>query len=119
MDDKMMKMMMDKKAGAKKLDPEYKKVKMGLLKDLHGDMGKMLGEDFKGMKKVTVASPDSEGLAQGLDKAEEMLGMEESEEGEESEMCPVCGDACAGHELSELDSKIAELEALKAKMMKA
>ena len=120
MDDKMMKMMMDKKSGAKKLDPGYKKVKMDLLKGLHGDMGKMLGEDFKGLKKVTVAAPDSEGLAEGLDKAEDMLGMDHPESEDSSEMCPACGEACEGHEVSELDAKIAELEALKAKMsMKA
>lgn len=109
MDMKMLEKLMEKK-GKASLDPEYKSAKMDVLKALHGEMGKMMGDDVRGLKKVTVASPDSEGLEQGLEKAKEMLegGEELDEEMEdEAEMSP-----------EEIDAKIAELQALKAQKAK-
>lgn len=112
MDEMLKKIMARKKA--EKMDPEYKSAKMGVLKDLHGEMSKLIGDDLKGMKKVTVASPSDEGLKMGLEKAEELMeGKEESEEAEESEE----GEG-EESEMSaeEIEKKIAELEALKAKL---
>ncbi len=122
MDEMLKKLMERKKAG--KMPAEYKSAKMGVLKDLHGEMSKLIGDDLKGMKKVTVASPDTEGLKMGLEKAEElvegklgddeesedMAEMGESEEAEESEE--------SEEEMSpkEIEEKIAELQALKAKL---
>jgi hypothetical protein len=71
-DMKMFGKLMEKK-GKGSLDPEYKSAKMDVLKALHKEMGDMMGSDLHGLKKVTVAAPDKEGLAEGLDKAEDML----------------------------------------------
>lgn len=115
MDEMLKKIMARKKA--EKMDPEYKSAKMGVLKDLHGEMSKLIGDDLKGMKKVTVASPSDEGLKMGLEKAEELMeGKEESEEAEESEE----GEGEESEEMEmtpeEIEKKIAKLEALKAKL---
>jgi len=73
MDSNALMKLMAKKKSETPLDPEYKKAKLGVLGDLHGEMGKLMGDDVKGLKKVTVASPDTSGLAEGLDKAKELL----------------------------------------------
>lgn len=122
MDSSMLKKLMEKKKD-KVLDPDYKNAKMGVLQALHKDMGDMMGEDVKGLKKVTVASPDKEGLSVGLEKAKELLSkgaddsdMEESEETPEIESKEEKSDAEMTPE--EIDARIKELEALKTKMMK-
>lgn len=109
---------------APKLSPEFKEAKMGVLKGLHKDMGDLMKDDVKSLKKVTVAAPSAEGLEEGLDKAKEMV--EAKSEGEEDgEMCPMCESGeCDEHEmdeempssLEEIDAKIKELEALKLKL---
>lgn len=126
-DMKMFEKLMEKK-GKASLDPEYKSAKMGVLKDLHSKMGDMMGEDVKGLKKVTVAAPSKEGLTKGLDKAEELLskgskfGFEDEapEVSSEGMPCPECGEMHEEgempHSLEEVEAKIAELEALKAKL---
>jgi cbb3-type cytochrome oxidase cytochrome c subunit len=113
---KMLAKLMEKKKPGK-LSETYKNAKMSVLENLSNDMSGMLSDDVKGLKKVTVASKDAEGLKEGLDKAEELLSGSEDESEEESEE--------EGQEMSsdsmgidELDAKIAELEALKAKKMK-
>lgn len=88
--DMLQSLMEKKKAKGEGMDDTYKSAKMGVLKDLHKHMSGMLGDDLKGLKKVTVAAPDEEGLEMGLSKAKEMLGeespeMEESEEGSDEE----------------------------------
>lgn len=118
--DSMLKKLMEKKQGGK-MDPEYKSAKMGVLKELHKTMGGMMGDDVKGLKKVTVAAPDKAGLKLGLSKAEEVVEGEQPDEG----VIQSLGDG--SEEVSEempstpeeVDAKIAELEALKAQMMKA
>jgi len=118
------------KKGDKSLSPNYKKAKMSMLEALKSEMSGMMGDDLKGLKKITVASPDKEGLKEGLDKAEEML--DKSEDAEEGEVCPECG---MKHEdgmhkmpdgemmsdedmpLEEIEAKIKELEKLKMKKM--
>jgi hypothetical protein len=111
---KMLEKLMEKK-GKAKMDPEYKTAKMGVLKSLHGEMGKMMGEDVKGLKKVTVAAPDKESLKAGLEKAEDLV------EGEplEGEMDEADMDAeeAMPESLEEIEAKIAELEELKAKKL--
>jgi hypothetical protein len=72
MDKKMMMKMMGKKD-----DEEMgmkKNAKMEVLKELRKMASDMMAEDLKGgMKKVTVAAKDEEGLKEGLEKAEDML----------------------------------------------
>lgn len=74
-DKNMLMQLMKKKAeaGSGDMSPEYKDSKMKTLQALHGEMGKLMGGDLQGLKKVTVASPDEAGLSEGLDKAKELL----------------------------------------------
>lgn len=107
---------------AKKLSEVDKKASMNVL----GDLRKMAQDEMKGkmasMKKVTVASDSKEGLKKGLEKAEDIL------EGEEK--CGMCSktpceceesedeyESDDSEEMSEeeIDAKIKELMALKAK----
>lgn len=85
---KLEKMLMGQKE-ENKMSQKGMDVKMEMLKELmdaakDGMKGKLLGE-MEGMKKITVASPSQEGLEEGLDKAKELLGSEESEESPEHE----------------------------------
>lgn len=73
-----------KKKGKSNMDPMEHKARGNMLGALKGAMDKELGEDVRGLKKVTVAAPSAEGLAEGLDTAEAMVGdSESSEEGSE------------------------------------
>lgn len=56
------------------------KGKMSALKGLHKMASDMMGSDLAGMKKVTVASNNKKGLKKGLEKAEKMLGDDDSSE---------------------------------------
>jgi hypothetical protein len=68
-----------------------------LMDDMEGDS---YGDELKGMKKVTVAAPDEEGLKKGLSKAEQLLkmrsGMDMDSEDEEEygEECEGCEEGC-------------------------
>ena len=54
------------------------KGKMAALKGLHKMASDMMGADMANMKKVSVMAKDKKGLKKGLEKAEEMLGDEDS-----------------------------------------
>lgn len=73
MDPKMMEKLMSKK-DQEPLDPMRKEAKMSMLQALLQEMRGMQSGDLHGLKKVSVAAPDKEGLAEGLDKAKTMLG---------------------------------------------
>lgn len=49
------------------------KGKMSALKGLHKMASDMMGQDMMGLKKVSVMAKDKKGLAQGLDKAKQMV----------------------------------------------
>lgn len=53
--------------------------KMAALKNLRSMASGMMGGDLAGLKKVTVAAKDKKGLAQGLDKAKELVSDEDDE----------------------------------------
>jgi hypothetical protein len=74
-----------KKGKDDELDPMYKDAKMGVLKDIHKMASDSMADDVKGMKKVTVASPDEEGLEKGLDKAKELLNSSPEDAEDDSE----------------------------------
>jgi len=115
---------LDKKG--KKLDPLEKEAKMGISKEMSRQAGALLGGKIPA-KKVTVAADSAEGLKEGLEKAEDLVeGGEEEEMGADLEKMKVLGNEkepmsdllkemedCTPEEI---DEKIAELEALKAKM---
>lgn len=103
------KLLMEKKAKGKVLSPEMAEKKMEVIQELMDAMGEDMSGKIKGLKKVTVAAPDSKGLKEGLKKAEEVveeMPEEESEESEESE---------DSEEMSKEDIK-AKIAELKAKM---
>ena len=106
------------------MDDKKKKVMMSTLMDLKKAMSGMMSDDVKnGLKKVTVASPTSEGLEVGLKKAKDIVEGEESEEGdfkfpsEKPEMEHSEEKEYSEMSVEELDEKIAELEAIKASKM--
>lgn len=120
-----------------KMSENSKKAKLVALKEAHGMAKKMMEDDLKGLKKVTVASDSPEGLKAGLEKAEDMIG-------EETEGCPACeGKGCEECEsgmgesdedeqeeykdqqeesepmdIDSLEAKIAELMKMKEKLQK-
>jgi hypothetical protein len=113
-----------KKKKSEDMDPMYKDAKMGILKEIRDLAAKDMGEDLKGLKKVTVAAPDQEGLKAGLNKAEELI---------EGEPCPKCGkspcecekdmeekkpteDSLPEMSAEEIDALLKLLEAKKAKL---
>lgn len=69
----------------KQMSENEKKAKLAALKGAHGMASDMIKGNLKGLKKVTIASDSEEGLKKGLDKAEEFLGEQESEDEEMSE----------------------------------
>ena len=100
--------MMDGKGSMKK------DAKLCVLKELRKMASDMMGEDLKGMKKVTVAAPDKASLKAGLEKAEEMMESEESPEMDEMEE----SEEESSEEMSadEIDAKIQELMEMKKKL---
>lgn len=72
----------------KKMSPNEIKAKMSVLEELMNMASGAEGDDleghFKGLQKVTIAAPDKKGLAEGLDKAEDMMSSPDDEEMHES-----------------------------------
>lgn len=80
------KLLLEKAKNGKFLSDSEKEAKMDVIKEMKGMMKGMMGDDIRGLKKVTVASDSPEGLKEGLEKAEDVIdakmGDEESEEPE-------------------------------------
>ncbi len=120
-------MMKDKKAGMGKMSPVEQNAKMSVLNHLRDMANEELGGKLKGIKKVSVMSDSPKGLETGLDKAKELVdpkagmheGMpegspeEEMMESPEEEMMEPAEEHMSA---DELDQKIQELMALKAKL---
>jgi hypothetical protein len=71
---------MKKKEKDSKKPSSKMKGKMAALKGLHKMASDMMGDDMKSMKKVSVVAKDKKGLKKGLEKAEELLGDDDSSE---------------------------------------
>lgn len=113
---------------AKRLSPMEQKSAKKVLGDLRGTAQDMMKGKMKNLKKVTIASDSKEGLEKGLSVAEKILGTkkedpeleelesedEESTEVPEEESEEEYEEECSTPE--EIDAKIKELLALKAKM---
>lgn len=117
-----------------KLNDVEKEAKLSVLNSLKSDMENMLGDNLKGIKKVTVASDSPQGLDMGLKKAQDLVHehsddessedqaheasespeFEQGEEEGEHEMEPSDEDDQMSEE--ELDSKLQKLMKLKEKM---
>jgi hypothetical protein len=110
MKEKFKQLLMKKKMEGKMLNPEQAKAKMDVLEELMGLAEEGMGDKLRGLKKVTVAAPDKEGLKEGLEKAENILESseemsdEDEEEASEEEKSPE-------DEIMALEAKLAELKA--------
>lgn len=100
-----------KEQGNKPMDEHKMKAKADMAKHLSDMLGTDITEDLKkssGIKKVTIASDSTEGLKDGLDKAEDIIDpseeLEESEDEYSEEMM------ASKEEPSEIQDKITELE---------
>src|SRR5271170_5240901 len=71
--EEMLKALMKKKKGDHEMSDHEKKAKMGVLHQIHKMASDAMGDDIKGMKKVTVASNDDQGLQEGLANAKQLL----------------------------------------------
>jgi ubiquinone biosynthesis protein UbiJ len=98
----------------KPMDEHKMKAKADMAKELSDMLGSDLTNDMKsGMKKVTIASDSTQGLKEGLDKAEDIIDpSEESEEESEdsSEEESEDSDEMMASDSSSMQDKIAELE---------
>ncbi len=59
--------------------------KAAMAKELSDSLGSDIMDGIKDMKKVTVASDSEEGLKEGLEKAEDILGKSKMEDSEEED----------------------------------
>ena len=82
-------MKMGKKKGS--IPEGEKEAKMSVLKEIADMASQAMADDVKGLKQVTVAAPDKEGLEKGLEKAQEMVDGESEGESEEEGPCENCG----------------------------
>lgn len=90
----------------------------GLKKMATDLMGEDLKSNLEGMKKVTVASPDKEGLKLGLEKAKDMVSnQDETEESEMDENESVEDEVSEIENPEDIDKMIKLLQEKKAKMM--
>lgn len=123
--------LMKKHGGAKgkPMDPQVKDAKMGILKEISDMASQSMGNDVKGLKKVSVMSNDKAGLAEGLDKARDLVdGNNDAEDQAEAHENP---DVLHEHPRAtrfidpkvedemtpqDLDDLIAELQARKAEL---
>lgn len=116
----------------KGMSENAKKAKLTALKEAHGMAKKMMEDDLRGLKKVTVAADSPEGLKEGLEKAEDIVegAMDEKScEYCEGEGCDECDmeseddsedseDEQPEMSADELEAKIAELMKMKEKLKK-
>lgn len=79
--EKMLKMKKDNGDG---MDDVEKEAKMGVLESLKRAAMDEMGDKLKGLKKVTVASNDEEGLKEGLSHAKDVIEHGDSGMGEDS-----------------------------------
>lgn len=125
---KMMEKMMKKK-GAKEMDPMEKEAKFSVVDAMKQMAEQAMGEKVKGLKKVTVSSPNESGLKKGLDEAEKLISanQDEPKESSEEEESEESSEEEAGEEMhssenleemseEEINAKLEELMQLKAKM---
>jgi len=83
--------LMKKKKKGLDMEPKEKEARMGVLKDIKKLATDSMGEDVKGLKKVSVMSDSKEGLKAGLEKAGDVVeeiadGREGEESGDEDNM---------------------------------
>jgi len=75
-----------KKKSDKEQDPKAKHAKMQVLKHIADMASDSMGDDLKGMKKVSVAADDRPGLEAGLDRAKKLVHNTEDPDDEGSDV---------------------------------
>ena len=105
----------------KHFDPESRegRAKMEVLKEIKDMMRSMDGEKLTGLKKVTVMSPTTEGLEEGLEKAGEVVEDTEEVSEELEEDMPEMDEASEmeDSDMEDEDSSLAKLKMLAMKKM--
>lgn len=101
----------------KAIDPIEKEAKLNAIKGMKKMAGDMVADEIKGMKKVTVAAPDSESLKAGLEKAEEVVESEEMTEESEDESEDVDAVVAACETPEQIDELMKKLEEKKAALV--
>lgn len=104
---KDLKALMEKK-GRSNMDPSYKHSKLGMLSQLKDAMEDGMADDVRSLKKVSVASPSTEGLSEGLEKAKELLSGSDNESPLESRDEPKSPMAEAAEEAQEDAEEVSE-----------
>ena len=102
----LMRLLKKKAEKGERISPEDKSAKLSVLDALDKMMD---DEDADGMKKVTVMSPDKEGLAEGLEKAKEVIEKKADEDCED-EVCEIDDSESKEDQIARLKSELAELE---------
>ncbi len=109
----------------KKMSPLEQKAKMKALKEANSMASEMLKGKLGGLKKVTVAADSKEGLKEGLEKAEDILGEDEMEDSEMGEKEDAQAEGYEDEQEEsepmdedEINAKIEELMKLKEKLQK-
>jgi hypothetical protein len=115
--DEFKQLLMKKKQsqGDKPIDEHRMKAKADMAKSLSDMLGSDITEDMKkssGVKKITIASDSTEGLKDGLDKAEDIVDPDEeySEEAEAMHESMMAKDSEDSDSPEEIQDKISELE---------
>lgn len=114
--DEFKQLLMKKKQsqGNKPMDEHKMKAKADMAKSLSDMLGSDITEDMKksGVKKITVASDSTEGLKEGLDKAEDIVDPDDeySEGADAMHESMMAEDSEESDSAEEIQDKIAELE---------
>jgi hypothetical protein len=115
--DEFKQLLMKKKQsqGNKPVDEHRMKAKADMAKSLSDMLGSDITEDMKkssGIKKITVASDSTEGLKDGLDKAEDIIDpeMDENEDDSEDSEDSMIAKDLEDENPKDLEDKISELE---------
>lgn len=98
---------------AKPLSDDGVKAKAAMLKKMMEMVKGGVGEELKGLKKVTVASDSPEGIEAGLEKAKELIAHETEETPAEEKSETVSEEKSEEEKIAELEKQLEELKAKK------
>lgn len=84
-------------------EPKKKEARMGILKDIRDMAMGSMGDEIKGLKKVSVMAEDKKGLEKGLETAKEVV------DGSEEEGLPFHADKLHSDKPHVESDKVAEL----------
>lgn len=103
-----------------KMSDTEKQAKLGVVHRMRDMASDMMKSKLGGLKKISVASNDPRGLEMGLEKAHDLVSGGEFSKSPEHEATESTEEEMEEECLStpeEVDAKIAELQALKEKML--